>query len=100
MNFNCYIGIGASYLVDRDIDNAIINFERGLSEHPQAIWVYRQLVPAYMEAGRTEDAQAGVRLLRQTYPEMTAEKVREAMVFPEAEMNWLCKNLIEAGLPE
>ncbi len=100
MNFNCYIGIGSAYAVARDIDNAILNCERGLKEHPQAIWVYRVLVPAYMEAGRTEDAQAGVRLLLQTYPELTAAKVREAMVFAEAHKNWMCENLIKAGLPE
>ena len=100
MNFNCYIGIGHAYTVARDIDNAILNCERGLKEHPQAIWVYRVLVPAYMEAGRTEDAQAGVRLLLQTYPELTAAKVREAVVFAEAHKNWMCENLIKAGLPE
>jgi adenylate cyclase len=100
MNSVCYIGIGDAYAVARDIDNAILNFERGLKEHPQAIWCYRVLVPAYMEAGRTEDGQAGVRLLLQTYPELTAAKVREAMVFSEAHINWMCENLIMAGLPE
>ena len=72
----------------------------GLNENAEAIWVYRQLVPAYMEAGRTEDAQNGVRLLRQTYPELTAKKVREGMVLPKAEMDWICENLVKAGLPE
>ena len=100
MNFNCYIGIGAAYATERDFDNAIIYFERGLNERPQAIWVYRNLVPAYVGAGRTEDAQSGVSLLLQTYPELTAAKVREAMVFSDFEMDWICKNLVQAGLPE
>jgi len=100
MNFNCYVGIGAAYSVARDFDNAILNFERGLSENPQAIWIYRNLIPNYMEAGRTEDAKQGIRLLLQTYPELTTAKVRDAMVFAEVELDWICGNLIKAGLPE
>ena len=100
MNFNCYVGIGTAYAMSREIDKSILYLERGLNENAEAIWVYRQLVSAYMEAGRTEDAQNGVRLLRQTYPELTAKKVREGMVLPRAEMDWICENLVKAGLPE
>jgi adenylate cyclase len=100
MNFNCYIGIGTAYKMSRDIDKSILYLERGLNENAEAIWAYRQLAPAYMEAGRTEDAENGVRLLLQTYPNLTATKVREAMVLPDVEMNWICDNLVKAGLPE
>jgi len=100
MNFNCYVGIGTAYKISGDIDNSILYLERGLNENVEAIWIYRQLVPAYMEAGREQDGQNGVRLLRQASPDLTAEKVREAMVLPEAEMNWICENLVKAGLPE
>ena len=100
MNFNCFIGIGTAYEMARDFDNSILYFERGLQENPEAIWAYRQLVPAYMEVGRTEDAENGVRLLLQTYPSITATRFREAMVLPDAEMDWICKNLVKAGLPE
>ena len=100
MNFNCFIGIGTAYEMTRDFDKSILYFERGFHENPEAIWAYRQLVPAYMEVGRKEDAENGVRLLLQTYPSITATKVREAMVLPDAEMNWICKNLVKAGLPE
>jgi hypothetical protein len=48
----------------------------------------------------SKDAERGVSLLPQTYPELTAVKVRVAMVFPEPEMNWICGNLIAAGLPK
>ncbi len=53
-----------------------------------------------MEIGRIEDAQNGVRQLLQSYPELTATKVREAMVFQEAELDWIYKHLVKAGLPE
>ena len=100
MNFNCYIGIGTAYEMLREFDNAILYFERGLNENAEAIWAYRQLVPAYMEAGRTEDAENGVRILLESYPQLTATNVREAMVLPDVEMNWICANLVKAGLPE
>jgi adenylate cyclase len=100
MNFNCYIGIGTAYEMLREFENAILNFERGLNENPEAIWAYRQLAPAYMAVGRVEDAENGVRLLVQTYPRLTVAKVREAMVLPDAEMKWICSNLVKAGLPE
>ncbi len=99
MNFNCYFGIGCAYAIARDFENSIINFERGLNEHPGAIWAYRNLIPVYMEIGRIEDAQNGVRQLLQSYPELTATKVREAMVFQEAELNWIYEHLVKAGLP-
>jgi len=100
MNFNCYMGIGTAHKMQFDIDNSILYFERGLNENAEAIWAYRQLVPAYMEVGREEDAKNGIRLLLQAYPNLTAAKVREAMVLPDAEMNWICTNLVKAGLPE
>ncbi len=100
MNFNCFIGIGCAYAIARDFENSIINFERGLHEHPGAIWAYRCLIPVYMEIGRIEDAQNGVRQLLQSYPELTATKVREAMVFQKAELDWIYKRLVKAGLPE
>ena len=100
MNFNCYIGIGTSYEMSSEFDDAILYFERGLNENPEAIWAYRQLAPAYMETGREEEAKNGVRLLLQAYPELTVTKVREAMVLPDTEMNWICDKLTLAGLPK
>ena len=100
MNFNCYFGIGEAYSTKGDFNQAIENFERGLDEHPRAIWVYRNLVPCYMAAGRTEDGQRGVQLLLQTYPELTATRVRDAMVFNEQKLNWIYDNLVLAGLPK
>jgi adenylate cyclase len=99
MNFNCYFGIGCAYAIARDFENSIINFERGLNEHPGAIWVYRNLIPVYMEVGRIEDAQNGARQLLQSYQGLTATKVIEALVFQKAELNWIYEHLVKAGLP-
>ncbi len=100
MNFNCYFGIGDAYATKGDFDKSIENFERGLDEHPRATWIYRNLVPAYMAAGRTEDARRGVQLLLQTYPDLTATKVRSALVFNERKLDWVFNNLVLAGLPK
>lgn len=100
MNFNCFIGMGCAFAIIRDMSNAIRLFERGLKEHPQAIWAYRNLVPAYVDAGFMEKARTGVQLLLQAHPDLTAAKVKDAMVFSDAHLNWICENLIKAGLPE
>ena len=99
MNFNCYFGIGEAYEAKGDFIHAIEYFERGLDEHPSAVWVYRNLVPCYVAAGQMEDAQRGVQLLRQEYPGLTATRVRDAMVFNEQKLNWIYDNLVLAGLP-
>jgi uncharacterized protein (DUF433 family) len=39
-------------------------------------------------------------LLLQTYPELTAARVRDAMVFNEQKLNWIYDNLVLAGLPK
>jgi hypothetical protein len=92
--------LGTAYKMSRDIDNSILYLERGLNENTEAIWAYRQLAPVYMEACRTQDADNGVGLLLQTYPNLAVTKVREAMVLPDVEIKWICDNLVKAGLPE
>ena len=99
MNFNCYIGIGGAHIIAENFEEAIRFMERGLQEHPQAVWLHRHLIPAYREVGRTDDAERGVRTLLQAYPDITAAKIKEAMVFSDAHMDWACQHLIAAGLP-
>ena len=67
--------------------------------NPDARWVYRQLIPAYVCAGRMEDARRGLRLLIQDYPSLTCEKVRVAMLYSGPTMDRICEGLARAGLP-
>jgi adenylate cyclase len=99
INFNCYAGIGAAHYLDSRFDDAIHWMEKALAANPDARWVYRQLVPAYLEAGRGEEAAHGLRLLLKDYPALTCEKVRAAMLYSEPVMRRICSSLLRAGLP-
>ena len=99
MNFNCHVGIGAAHYIEARHDEAIDWMEKAIAAHPSARWIYRQLVPAYADAGRESDAVDGLRLLLQDYPAMTCAEVRAAMLYSEAVMERICGGLARAGLP-
>lgn len=99
INFNCYVGIGAAYYLDARHDEAIRWMEKALAANPTARWIYRQLVPAYADAGRGDDAARGLHLLLKDYPDLTCRKVRAAMLYSEPVMQRICSSLMRAGLP-
>jgi len=100
MNFNNLVGLGSAYQLQSDFPKAVESFERALEENPPAIWIYRQLSPAYLEVGEISKAQRGVALLRETSPGITIMHVRDAMVLPERAMTWVCEGLKRAGLSD
>jgi tetratricopeptide (TPR) repeat protein len=57
LNFLYAIGIGAAHFEAARYDEAVCWFTRALSEHPTAVWNNRFLVPAYVLAGRMEEAK-------------------------------------------
>jgi adenylate cyclase len=99
VNFNCFAGLGASHSLQGRHDEAVKWLEKALTANPQARWIYRQLIPAYVSAGRIDDARRGLRLLLQDYPSLTCQKVRVAMLYSERTMDRICDGLEQAGLP-
>ena len=99
INFNCFAGLGAAHFLQDRNDDAVKWLEKALAANPDARWVYRQLIPAYVCAGRMEDARRGLRLLIQDYPSLTCEKVRVAMLYSAPTMDRICDGLARAGLP-
>jgi adenylate cyclase len=99
INFNCFAGIGAAHFLEGRHDDAVRWLEKALSANPNARWVYRQLIPAYVSAGRMKDARRGLRLLIQEYPSITCDKVRVAMLYSAPTMDLICDGLARAGLP-
>lgn len=99
INFNCHVGIGAAHYLSAHHGEAIKWMEKALASNPSARWIYRQLVPAYVDAGRDLDAGEGLRHLLQDYPDMTCAKVRSAMLYSEAVMDRICGGLAHVGLP-
>jgi len=100
MNFNNYVGIGSAHEVAQQYDKAAAFYRRGLEERPHAIWIYRNLASSLSGAGRMEDAkEAYVQMLR-SYPDLTASRLRQAMVFSPAFLDRMVGNLGKLGLPD
>lgn len=99
MNFNCHFGIGAAHYIRGRNGEAVEWMEKALAVNPNARWIYRQLVPAYADAGRKAAAAEGLRLLLQDYPDMTCASVRAAMLYSDPIMDRICAGLARAGLP-
>jgi adenylate cyclase len=100
MNFNNYVGIGAAHEVAQDYDKAAALFRRALEERPHAMWIYRSLAAVLSGAGRMEEAKAAYAQMLRNYPDLTASKFRQAMVFSPATLDRMIDNLRKLGLPD
>lgn len=100
MTFNTYVGMASAYQGAGDYEQAIGLFRRALEERPNAAWIYRSLAWALVDAGRIEEAKAAYALLMESYPDLTADKIRKAMVFSPEFMDRMLANLKTLGLPD
>jgi len=100
MNFNNYVGIASAYMVEGEDNMAADTYLRALQERPNAMWLHRNIAPALLGAGRTEEARASFAKMIDAYPEITIKKFKEAMVFSEQVLERVGNQLIELGLPE
>ena len=99
VNFNCFAGLGAAYLLQGRHDESIRWLEKALAANPEARWIYRPLIPAYVFAGRMDEAKRGLAFLIEDYPSLTCETVRTAMLYSARTMDRICDGLAQAGLP-
>ncbi len=100
MNFNIYVGLASSFQVAGDDNAAADMFLRALDERPNAFWIHRNLAPALLGAGRTEEAYRARDVLLRAYPEMTVQRFKDAMVFSPAVLERIGKQLVELGVPD
>lgn len=100
LNFNTYVGMASAYEGDGNYEKAVEFYERALQERPNAIWIYRSYASGLVGAGRLEEAKRAYSKLMETYPDLTADKIREAMVFKPEFMNKMLSSLKSLGLPD
>jgi adenylate cyclase len=81
-------------------EQAITLYRRALEERPNATWIYRSLASVLVDAGRTDEAEAAYALLMESHADLTAGKIREAMVFTPDYMDRMLANLKTLGLPD
>jgi adenylate cyclase len=99
INFNCFAGIGSAHYIEGRHESAIEWLEKAINANPRAYWAYRNLIPAYVSAGKLMNARLAVGKLLLHYPGLTVEKVRTALVFSSDVMQRMCADLKQAGLP-
>lgn len=100
MNFNNYVGLGSSYEVAGEYEKAAEYYSRALQERPKAYWVHRNLAPMLRLSGRNEEARASFETMMKAYPDLTVEKFKQAMVFPQRVLDVLGRELAALGVPE
>ena len=100
MNFNNYAGIGSAHEVAREYEKAAAFYRRALEEQPNASWIYRNLASSLSGAGRKDDARQTFAEMMRHYPDLTASKFRQAMVFSDATLDVMVENLKRLGLPD
>jgi adenylate cyclase len=100
MNFNNYAGIGSAHEVAREYDKAAAFYQRALEEQPNANWIYRNLASSLSGAGRIDEARQAFAEMMRYYPDLTATKFRQAMVFSAATLDVMVANLKRMGLPD
>lgn len=98
--FNNYVGMASAYQGAGEYDKCIEYFHRALQERPQAFWIYRSLAPAFVSAGRMDEAKAAYAILMQHYPNLTRKRFREAMAFSDEFMAEKLRGLEILGMPE
>jgi adenylate cyclase len=100
MNFNNFVGMGSAHQIAQDYDKAIALFKRALEERPHADWIYRNLTPALVGGGYMEEASDAYAHLIDHYPDLTVEKIEQAMIFSKASLERMVENLKKLGLPD
>jgi len=100
LNFNNYVGMGSARQIAGDYDAAAGLFQRALGERPSALWIYRNLAPALLAAGRRDEAEAAGAVMKAAYPDFTIRRFKEAMLFTPATLESIAAHLRALGVPE
>jgi hypothetical protein len=69
----------------------------GISCQPGAVWALRQLVTAFVHAGRMDEARRASLRLQESHAGLSVGKVKDALPFKENAMARIVAGLREAG---
>ena len=100
INFNNYVGMASANEVAENYDAAAALYRRGLEERPHAIWIYRSLAPVLYAAGRIEEAEKAYPTFIEAYPDLTTNKIRQAMVYSDAVLDRMVASLRKLGMAD
>ena len=97
--FNCLTGLGVAHFIRGDYAQAIQCMEQALALSPKAVWIYRNLVPAYVAAGVRQKAEDGISMLIKDHPQLTVAAVCDAMIFSPTVMAKISEGLSSGRAP-
>lgn len=100
MNFNVHAGMGSAHEAAERYDEAAAEYRSALEERPHAHWIYRHLASALVGAGQIDEAKQAFDKLMSSYPELTASKVRDAVLYPGPMVDRIVSHLKALGMPD
>ena len=98
LSFLWAIGIGAAHFEAARYEEAIRWFKQAVAEHPTAVWNHRFMVPAYVLAGRRDEAKRSFAEFAHAYPELTIAEVRAGLPYSTKFLDRLAEGLESVGM--
>ena len=99
---NCffYSSLAAAHYMAGRYDDAVETIRQALQQRPNIMIGHRMLCASLAQAGRIDEAQAAMLILRQLQPEITVAWIKDSVPYTDKVMPRFLEGLRKAGIPE
>ena len=97
LNFLCSVGIASAKFQAAQYEDSIRWYKRAIAENPAVTWTNRFLAPAYMLAGRTEEARRSFAAFTAEFPDLTIVDVRSGLPWNSIYLDGVAEGLESLG---
>jgi adenylate cyclase len=94
-----YAGIAAAHFAAGRYETSAEWFEKAIHASPRAIWIYRGFAAALALSGRQHEAEACVRKLLTSHPDLNIRALEASLPFSAEFLSRYLEGLRRAGLP-
>ena len=98
LNFLCSVGIASAKFQTAQYEDSIRWYKRAIAENPAVTWTNRFLAPAYMLAGRTEEARRSFAAFTAEFPDLTIVDVRSGLPWNSIYLDGVAEGLESLGM--
>jgi AraC-like DNA-binding protein/tetratricopeptide (TPR) repeat protein len=98
LNFLCSVGIASTKFQAAQYEDSIRWYKRAIAENPAVTWTNRFLAPAYLLAGRTEDARGSFAAFTTEFPGLTIVDVRSGLPWNSIYLDSVAEGLESLGM--
>ena len=98
LNFLCSVGIASAKFQTAQYEDFIRWYKRAIAENPAVTWTNRFLAPAYMLAGRTEEARRSFAAFTAEFPDLTIVDVRSGLPWNSIYLDGVAEGLESLGM--